>query len=142
MAPNDVNDSNILQVWQNLYSSGVGLERIPKYKVGQHVRISRTKQMFEKGYTTNWSEEVFKISEVINRKPPVYRVVDLNREPIEGTFYEEELQIITVNSDTRYKIDKVLKEKGRGINKQYFVKWQGYSDKFNSWVSSNELQQL
>uniref|UniRef100_A0A1Y1N5I8 Integrase catalytic domain-containing protein n=1 Tax=Photinus pyralis TaxID=7054 RepID=A0A1Y1N5I8_PHOPY len=142
MAPDDVNEENILKVWQNLYAKGFGKETRPIYKVGQHVRITRTKYHFEKGYESNFSQEVFKIIKVIKRRPPVYRIVDLSGEDIEGTFYEEELQAVTIDEDTVFKIDEILEEKGRGKNKKYLVKWRGYSDKFNSWISAAELKNI
>ncbi|XP_031355211.1 uncharacterized protein LOC116179553 [Photinus pyralis] len=142
MAPIEVTDENILIVWQNLYAKGFGKEAQPKYKVGQHVRIARSKHHFEKGYESNFSQEVFKIVKVINRRPPVYRIVDLNGEDIEGTFYEEELQVVTLDENTVFKIDEILEEKGRGKNKKYLVKWKGYSEKFNSWISASELKKI
>ena len=64
----------------------------PKFKVGDHVRISRYKNIFAKGYTPNWSEEVFIISKIKNRVSWTYVINDLNGEEIIGTFYEKELQ--------------------------------------------------
>lgn len=142
MAPKNVNEQNILQVWNNLYRKGVGPRKTPKLKLHQHVRISRTKHVFEKGYENNWSQEVFKIATVINRRPPVYRLVDLNGEEIEGTFYEQELQPVILQDDTVFKIEKILDKKGRGANKKFLVKWLGYSDKFNSWVAAADLKQI
>ena len=64
----------------------------PKFKVGDHVRISKYKNIFAKGYTPNWSEEVFVIKKVKNTVPWNYVINDLNGEEISGTFYEKELQ--------------------------------------------------
>ena len=64
----------------------------PKFKVGDHVRISKYKNIFAKGYTPNWSEEVFVIKKVKNTVPWTYVINDLNGEEIIGTFYEKELQ--------------------------------------------------
>ena len=64
----------------------------PKFKVGDHVRISRYKNIFAKGYTPNWSEEVFIISKIKNRVSWTYVINDLNGEEIIGAFYEKELQ--------------------------------------------------
>ena len=61
----------------------------PKFKVGDHVRISKYKNIFAKGYTPNWSEEVFIISKIKNTVPWTYVVNDLNGEEIIGTFYEK-----------------------------------------------------
>ena len=66
----------------------------PKFKVGDHVRISKYKNIFAKDYTPNWSEEVFIIKEIKNAVPWTYVINDLNGEKIIGTFYEKELQKI------------------------------------------------
>ena len=66
--------------------------RDPKFKVGNHVRISKYKNIFAKGYTPNWSEEVFVIKKVKDTVPWTYVINDLNGEEITGTFYVKELQ--------------------------------------------------
>ena len=58
----------------------------PKFRVGDHVRISKYKKIFAKRYTQNWSEEVFIISKFKNTVPWTYAISDLNDEPITGTF--------------------------------------------------------
>lgn len=105
-----------------------------KFNIGDKVRISKVKGTFEKGYLPNFSEETFVIYEKLARTPPVYRIKDELGEPIEGIFYEPEIQKVTVIDDV-YVIEKILKtKKTRGV-KQYFVKWRGYPNKFNSWVT-------
>ena len=64
----------------------------PKFKVGDHVRISKYKNIFAKEYTPNWSEEVFVINKIKNAVPWTYVINDLNGEEITGSFYETELQ--------------------------------------------------
>ena len=97
----------------------------PKLKVGDHVRISKNKNIFAKGYTQNWSEEVFVVSKIKDTVPWTYFISDLNGEPAAGRFYEKELQ---KTSQEKFRIEKVLKRKG---NKLY-VKWKGYNNSFNS----------
>ena len=67
-------------------------EKDPKFKTGDHVRISKYKNILAKGYTPNWSEEVFVISKIKNTVPCTYVISDLKGEEIVGTFYEKELQ--------------------------------------------------
>ena len=67
-------------------------EEDPKFKVGDCVRISKYKNTCAKGYTQNWSKEVFIISKIQNTVPWTYVISDLNSEPITGAFYEQELQ--------------------------------------------------
>ena len=69
MAPSSVNASNQEQVWQRLY--GHDGQGVPKYRVPDHVRISKAKRHFMKGYMANWSEELFTIHEVHHSDPPV-----------------------------------------------------------------------
>lgn len=64
----------------------------PKFKVGDRVRISRIKKRFEKGYTKNWSIEVFTVHIVRDTTPITYKIIDNKNEVIEGSFYENELQ--------------------------------------------------
>ena len=66
-------------------------DKDPKFKVGDHVRISKYKNIFAKGYTPNWSEEVFVVSKIKNTVPWAYVINDLKGEEIIGTFYEKEL---------------------------------------------------
>ena len=84
-------------------------DRDPKFKVGDHVRISKYKNIFAKGYTPNWSEEVFVISKIKNTVPWTYVISDLNGEVVIGTFYEKELQ---KTNQKEFRIEKVIKRKG------------------------------
>ena len=67
-------------------------DKDPKFQVGNHVGISKYKNIFLKGYTPNWSEEVFVIKKIKNIVPWTYVINDLNDEEIFGTFYEKEFQ--------------------------------------------------
>ena len=61
-----------------------------KFKVGDIVRISKYKHFFQKGYTPNWSTELFKVINIIS--PTTYLLEDMQEHPIKGCFYENELQ--------------------------------------------------
>ena len=64
----------------------------PKFKVDDHGRISKYKNIFAKEYTPNWPEEVFVISKIKNTVPWAYVINDLNGKELTGSFYEKELQ--------------------------------------------------
>ena len=93
------------------------------------MRISQKKDTFEKGFTPNWTEEVFTVSEIKHTNP----IKDLIGEPVEGTFYEQELQP-TVQEI--FHIERVIRMAG---NRAY-LKWKGYSNAFNSWISVADLE--
>ena len=80
-------------------------DKDPKFKVGDHVRISKYKKIFAKGYTPNWSEEIFVIKRIKNTVPWTYVINDINGEEIVGTFYEKELQ---KRNQEESRIEKVI----------------------------------
>ena len=66
-------------------------EKIPKFQVGDYVRVPDKRNIYSKGYTTNWNRELFKIHKINNTNPVTYGLVDENNEQIEGKYYEQEL---------------------------------------------------
>ena len=141
MKPTDVNDRNEKQVWETLYGKKKRIRVKPvkfAFKVGELVRISKTRMTFEKSYLPGWSEEIFKIESRQASRPPTYRVKDFNDEEIRGRFYEYELQRVT-KTDTVYKIENVLRKRKRKGKTELLVKWQGWSDDFNSWIPETDL---
>lgn len=143
MTPNEVNESNVLEVYRNLYKTlGGEKKKLAKLKMGDYVRLSKNKDIFAKGYTMSFTEEVFKIIKVIPHMEPVYEIEDLNREKVEGQFYEKEVQKVNYNPEGVFVVEEVIKTRGKGKNAQCFVKWRGYPTSFNSWISASELKQL
>ena len=134
MTPADVNDQNKQQVWNNLYGKAEKFIT-PKLKVGDTVRISKAKKQFKKGYLPNWSDEIFTVHEVKSTQPPVYLLKDYHEEVLEGTFYEQELQKVKVSTDKLYMVESVLDKRKRRGKTEYLVKWKGYPDSFNQWVT-------
>ena len=113
----------------------------PKFKVGDHVRISKYKNIFANWYTPNWSEEVFIINKIKNVVPWTYSISDLNGEKIIGSIiwiigiiwiYEKELQKANLE---KFRIEKIIKRKG---NKLY-VKCKWYDNSFNSWFDKKDI---
>ena len=138
MTPVEANKKkNEIKVWSNLYGDLMYLKPgKPKFAIGDKVRISKYKRkVFDKGYTPNWTEEIFIIDKGNVTKPITYNIVDLMGEKIKGSFYEQELQ--KAKQET-FRIEQIIKR----VNKKKIalVKWSGYPDKFNSWVSFRDLE--
>ena len=106
-------------------------EKDPKFKVGDHVRISKYKNNFAKGYTPNWSEEIFVIKKIKSTVPWTHVISDLNGGEIVGSFYGKKLQR---TNQKEFRIE-VTKRKG---NKLY-VKWKRHNNSFNSWIDKKDL---
>ena len=125
-------------VYFNLYGDMEPLSSKLKFKVGDKVRISKYKRkVFDKGFTPNWSEEIFIVDKIQYTNPITYKIKDLNNEEIKGSFYEPEL--LKAKQDI-FRIDKVIKRDYK--KKQALVKWKGYSDDFNSWMPLKDLRDL
>ena len=107
-------------------------DKNPEFKVGDHVRISKYKNIFAKRYIPNWSEEVFVAKKVRNTVPWTYVINDPNGEEIIGTFYEKELQ---KTNQQEFRIEKLIKRKGDKVH----IKWKGYDNSFNSWIDKKDL---
>ena len=130
MKPVDVKDNTYIDSVE-LHSEKEVNDKDPKFKVGDPVRISKYRNIFAKGYTPNWSEEIFAISKIKNAVPWTYTINDLNGEGIIGTFYEKELQ---KTNPKEFRIKTVIKWKG-----DKYVKWKGYDDSFNNWIVKKDL---
>jgi hypothetical protein len=111
---------------------------VKKLNKGDHVRIHKWKNKFSRGYQQNFSTEVFKIDKILDHLPiTMYTLKDLKDETITGNFYAEELSIV---KGKVYIIDKVLEEKTMKGKKWFLVRWEGFPEKFNSWVKKEDLE--
>ena len=72
----------------------------------------------------------------------MYRIKDFNDEEIKGTFYPSELQKTDVKHDDLWKVERILKTRDKARNKQYFVKWLRWPNKFNSWILAGDVNSL
>ncbi|KAJ8910914.1 hypothetical protein NQ315_014248 [Exocentrus adspersus] len=130
--PRDVNKSNEEAILKSAYSH-IKIMGKPKFKVGDIVRVSKSKHVFEKSYKPNWTTELFKIVKVQITNPITYLLEDMQERPIRGGFYEEELQK-TRNPDI-YLVEKVLKRKGKKV----YVRWLGFDRSHDCWIDITNI---
>lgn len=104
-----------------------------KFKVGDKVRISKYKKVFDKGYLPNWTNEIFTVHTVLHTIPTTYKIKDYRDNLIEGTFYNQELK--KAKLEDVYLVEKVLKEKGE----KALVRWLGFDGTHDTWINKNEL---
>ncbi|XP_051155166.1 uncharacterized protein LOC127288758 [Leptopilina boulardi] len=133
MKPKDVTAEDV----EILKERFLKLRKIPlkkaKFKIGDKVRVSKYKSVFEKGYTPNWTTEIFTIDQVLSTKPITYKLKDYQDQPISGGFYAEEL--LKVKYPDIYLVEKILKTRGNKV----LVKWLGFDNSHNTWEEKANL---
>lgn len=137
--PASVTPENAMDIWLKLY----GNRKIPKkrgdIRVGDRVRISKVKSVFEKGYLPNWTEEEFIVDSISTKYSPIsYKLRDHNGEVIDGSFYRYEIQPID-RDENIYRVERILKTERRGRDTWYFVHWKGYPSSMDSWIRQQDI---
>lgn len=142
MRPIDVTPANAQQVWEHLYGKEFTLKRStkPKFTKGDFVRMSRGKGMFEKGYQQNWTDEILEIDEVKKQGTPIqYKLKDDKGNKFKERFYAEELAKTRKDTNTEYRIQKVLrKRKLDDGTYQILVRFYGYPNE-TYWIHESDL---
>jgi hypothetical protein len=128
MRPKDVTKDHEQILLQTVYNYKKEIVLKTRFELGDHVRISKHKGVFEKGYTPNWGTEIFKIVKLSRMAPEVYYLQDYRGEEIQGAFYKNELQ--KVKDPNGYLVETVIRKKGN----KAFVKFLGFDSSHNAWI--------
>jgi len=144
MAPSRVTDADVLTIWRRMEARRLRVRVMTaKFRVGQHVKISKEKMKFAKAAEHNFSTEIFRIVKVIHRRPRVfYELEDLNGTKIDGQFYSEELTPVRITTRKTYKINKILYKRVRRGIPEVLVNWQGYGPEFDSWILATSVKNI
>ena len=148
IAQNDVNKANEADVWAFMYLKKPQhtTKRKPKFQlnIGDLVRISFIKQPFRRAYQDQYTTEFFKVSSrLLKQGIPMYKLVDLKFEHIKGLFYTSELLKVDKDETTSlWFVESVLKKRRKNKKLQYYVKWDGFDDRFNSWVDAASVKDI
>lgn len=153
--PRSVTKDNEVEVWQIQYDLPKPRKREKKaqkpksrspfkYKIGDFVRISHLRNLFDREYDERWSGEVFKISKrFVKQGFPMYRLDDILGDVIKGSFYQIELQKVLFDPEGSFKVEKILKtRKRKGHVPESFVRWLHWPKKFDSWVPTSEVRHI
>ncbi|XP_073990938.1 uncharacterized protein [Rhodnius prolixus] len=128
MKPSEVNQSNAHEILTRKRRRQRGE---PRFKKGDYVRVSKNRTVFSRGFTPNWSGEIFKVVAVHRTIPYTYLLEDMSKQPILGEFYSQELQ------KTKFKdvfpVEKILHRK----HDKVYVKWWGFP--IPSWINAKDL---
>ena len=108
MAPDKVTLANSQQVWKFLYSKKNRVRK-PTLKVGDRVRLNKNFRQFKKGFLPGWTGEVFVSGSVRKGTVSTYKIEEWDGTPIQGTFYAQDLQQVSVRDSDIFRIDKIVK---------------------------------
>lgn len=155
MSPNEVTKEKESELWLKLYLPTPPIIKEKKvkkpkskpmkfkFKIGDVVRVTYIRNIFQRAYDHGWSLELFKIVKTSTRGGlPIYFLSDWEGESITGSFYESELQKVRVDDKTEYKIEKVLRKRKRNGKEEVLVRWMGWAPKHDSWISGEQVKDL
>ena len=146
IAPNKVTISNENVVFERLYGKVLGTKsygRKRKFKIGDYVRLLTLKRhQFEKEAEPTWTKELMRVTGIDETALPrvMYRVSDLSNEKITGRFYPEELQRTKYRGGEFFDVEEVIRTRGTGAKKEYFVKFYDYPSSANEWVKAKDIK--
>lgn len=168
LSPSQVTKTNEISLWNEMYinkpyrkkriansnndkrsssSSNYVKKLRPKAKfslrVGDLVRISFSRHAFERSFNQRFTEEVFRIRQRIMRDNiPMYLLADLKGEIIRDYFYRPELQPVSQSDQQLFKVEKIVKRRGKGKNREVLVRWLGYGPAFDQWIPFTSLESI
>jgi len=137
--PADVTSANVGDIRESVFQRRQPHQRKTDIEIGDHVRISKVKSNFAKGYLPNWTEEIFTVCDINKKNNPIsFKLKDYHGEVIEGSFYRQEIESV-IHDSNLYIVEKVLKTERRRGESWCFVKWVGYPTSMNSWVRKSDI---
>ncbi|MEW8544139.1 MAG: integrase core domain-containing protein [Candidatus Thiodiazotropha sp.] len=160
LSPSQVTKDNEISLWNEMYINRPYKKRRIKddtvqkhnftklrpvskfsFKVGDLCRVSFSRQAFERSFNQRFSEEVFRVRQRLMRANiPVYLIADLQGQVIRGFFYGPELQRVSQIDQKLFKVEKILKRRGKGKKREVFVRWLGYGPTFDQWIPFSSLE--
>lgn len=134
MRPIDVTYENQHIAHKNLYEKIQKRKKI-LFKPGDTVRLQHKRGIMDRGFYPYWTDQTFEIDKLLKEREKSYKIKGDNKRK----YYTEELQKV---KPVIYRVEKVIRKKGRGSNEQFFVKWLGYDNSHNSWIPAGDLMRM
>ena len=111
-----------------------------RFEVGETIRIPHEVGLLNKGYYSNWKDQLYKITSIKNTFPrKTFKISDEADKEYKRSLYPEEVQKV---SENLYRIEKIIRQRKTKGKTEYFVKWLEYSDSYNSWKPAENIKRL
>ena len=138
MAPRSVTSKNEAKVWKKLYGKRLKQKPRPNLKKGDSVRLNKRHRPFKKGYLPGWTEEVFILRRVVRGPAVTYKLDEWGGTALDGSFYEEDVQKVTVPDEALFRVEMIMQRRGSSVN----VRWLGWPSKYDSWIPRSALRNV
>jgi len=136
--PSFINHDNWPTLWKKLYGNEFkSVFKKPKFEMGDNVRITKPKQIFDKGYFPSRSDHIYTVEQSHGLKPEFYNLKDNSGKKIDERFYRPELVKIEKDESTSYRVEKVIRTRTRKGNKEFLVKFIDYPETY--WIEANDF---
>ena len=104
--------------------------------MGESTHLNKKFRLFKKSYLPGWTEELFVLRKVVPGMTTTYKVQELDDIPLQGTFYAWDLQKVHIDESSYFRVENILKRQ----KDKLYVKWKGYTSKYNSWIHKKDLK--
>lgn len=113
------------------------------FKIGDQVRISHLRRQFQRDYDQTFTEEIFIVSHrFVSQGIPIYKIKDMMNDPIQGSFYASELQKVSKDEQTQWRIEKIIRKRKVRGKPEVLVRWLGWPKKFDSWIPEVDVKNI
>ena len=142
MALADVTIEDEPTIYFNLYGDGENVPIKSKLNIGDDVILRYELDPFDKSYYPLWTNRVYKISRSFEKyNKPLYTLHDGDSE-LKRRFYPEELQKVSIDTNTRWLIDRIVEYRTVNGEKKTLIKWKGYPESHNQWIPVTQIEKL
>ena len=145
-----VTDKNMLwhrQYLRNDAATATGPNQPFQFDFGDRVKASYLSKSFDRAYDERWGKMIYTITgRKMSQGYQMYKLKNWQNESIDGWFYATELQVVEVDDDTQFEVERVIKRRTTGPRnarrREVLVKWLGWSDSYTSWIPESDLVQF
>jgi hypothetical protein len=144
MKPIDITEKNSQEIYEKLYlPQQIALEnKAVKYafEIGDRVHMAMDRSVFHKAYKETYFQEIFEISGCTPTHPPRYKLIDLLKKHVLGTFYEQQLTKVPYDyTSDMQRIKKVVRYQNGDSGKEALIRWEGYAPQYDTWLRVQDM---
>jgi hypothetical protein len=144
MKPIDITEKNAQDVYEKLYLPQQIIEENKPvnytFEIGDKVHMAMDRSVFHKAYKETYFHEIFEVFRRTPTHPPRYKLRDLLKVELKGTFYAQQLTKVPFDyTADLQRLEKVVRYRKGTHGKEALIRWKGYSTKYDTWLSVKDI---